>query len=541
MAKMLQFHEEALNSILKGVKQLAKISSLTLGPKGRNVIIQKDFSSLVSTKDGVTVSKEVFLKNKFENMGVQLVKEAAAKTGEIAGEGTTTAIILAEAIFSEGIKNIVSGANPMQIKKGIEKAVLCIQEKLDEMSKKVKTKEEIKQIAIISSNNDEEIGEMISNAMEKVGQDGIVTLAEAKGIDTTLDVVEGMQFDKGYNSPYFITNPEKMCVELKNVILFITDKKLSKANEIVPLLEKVMEKGPRPFLIIAEEIEGEALATLVINKIKGGLNLCAVNAPAFGDRRKAVLEDIATIAGATVFTEDKGMQLKEISEEVFGFAKRIKIAKETTTIIEGKGEKKKIQSRIKQIKEEISRTTSDVEKKQLEERLAKLIGGVAVIHVGAPTEVAMKEKKMRIEDAIHATKAAAKGGVVPGGGVAFLRAEKALDALELDGDENLGKKIISKSLFIPIKIIANNCGKEGSVAARKVYEKENAWGYNGLTDQYTDLIEDGVIDPVLVPKYALVHAASIASLLLTISVMVTEKDKPKEGPSPMPPFDPMME
>ncbi|MGC1878945.1 MAG: chaperonin GroEL [Rhabdochlamydiaceae bacterium] len=527
MAKMLQFNEEALKSILKGVKTLAKAVIVTLGPKGRNVMINKGFGAPLSTKDGVTVAKEITLKDKFENMGAQLVKEASSKTSDVAGDGTTTAIVLAEAIYSFGVKNVIAGANPMSIKRGIDKAVERINEALDKLATKISKPEEVKQIATISANNDIEVGSIIAEAMEKVGKDGTITIAEAKGIDTTLDVVEGMQFDKGYLSPYFVTNAEKMTVEYDNALILITDKKLSNARDLVPILEKAMEKTQRPLLIIADEIEGEALATLVVNKLKAGLPLCAVKAPAFGDRRKAMLEDIAILTGGIVVTEDVGLLLEDVGLEVLGKAKKIKISKEETTIVDGGGDSKKIQERIAQIRIEIENCTSDYDREKLEERLAKLAGGVAVINVGAATEAELKEKKARVEDALHATRAAVAEGIVPGGGVALLRAVKSLDNLKLQGDEQIGVEIICEACYAPATAIANNCGKPGNLIAEKIFEKEGAWGYNGLTDTFGDLLKEGVIDPVLVTKSALINAASVSGLLLTIAAMITEKPKPK--------------
>lgn len=527
MAKMLQFNEEALKSILKGVKTLAKAVIVTLGPKGRNVVIGKGFGAPLSTKDGVTVAKEITLKDKFENMGAQLVKEASSKTSDIAGDGTTTAIVLAEAIYSFGVKNVIAGANPMSVKRGIDKAVEKMTEALDKLAIKISKPEEIKQIATISANNDPEIGSFIAKAMEKVGKDGTITIAEAKGIDTTLDVVEGMQFDKGYLSPYFVTNAEKMAVEYDNALILITDKKLSNARDLVPILEKAMEKTQRPLLIIADDVEGEALATLVVNKLKGGLPLCAVKAPAFGDRRKAMLEDIAILTGGKVVTEDVGMRLDDVGLEVLGKAKKIKISKEEATLVDGAGDPKKIQERISQIRTEIANCTSDYDREKLEERLAKLVGGVAVINVGAATEAELKEKKARVEDALHATRAAVAEGIVPGGGVALLRAVKSLDKLKLPSDEQIGVEIIREASYTPATAIANNCGKPGNLIAEKIFEKEGAWGYNGLTDTFGDLLKEGVIDPVRVTKTALINAASVAGLLITIAAMITEKPKPK--------------
>ncbi|MCB1072163.1 MAG: chaperonin GroEL [Chlamydiia bacterium] len=527
MAKMMQFNETALKSILKGVKTLAKTVIVTLGPKGRNVVINKGLGTPLSTKDGVTVAKEISLKNKFENIGAGLVKEASSKTSDVAGDGTTTAIVLAEAIFKEGVKNVIAGANPMSVKRGIDRAVQAMIEELDKLSTPVSKHEEIQQVATISANNDPEIGEMIADAMKKVGKDGTITIADAKGIDTVLDVVEGMQFDKGYLSPYFVTNAEKMTTELSNAQVLITDKKLSNAKELVSILEKVMEQGQKPLIIIAEDIEGEALATLVINKLKGGMPLCAVKAPAFGDRRKAILQDIAILTGATVVSEEVGLSLEEVGLEVLGNAKTIKVGKEETTIIGGGGNHEVVQERIQQIRHEMNETTSDYDRGNLEERLAKLAGGVAVINVGAATETEMKEKKARVEDALHATRAAVIDGIVPGGGVALLRAIKALETLKLKGDEKIGIDIVRRAAFAPATAIATNCGKEGNMVAEKVYEGEGAFGYNGLTDTFEDLLKAGVIDPVLVTKSALKHASSIASLLITVACMITDKPEPK--------------
>lgn len=532
MAKMLQFKEEALKSILKGVKLLSKAVIVTLGPKGRNVVINKGFGAPLSTKDGVTVAKEINLKDKFENMGAQLVKEASSKTSDVAGDGTTTAIVLAESIYSSGVKNVIAGANPMSVKRGIDKAVEKMNEALSKLSTKISKPEEVKQIATISANNDAEIGSIIAEAMEKVGKDGTITIAEAKGIDTTLDVVEGLQFDKGYLSPYFVTNAEKMAVEYENALVLITDKKLSNARDLVPILEKVMEKNQRPLLIIAEDVDGEALATLVVNKLKAGLPLCAVKAPAFGDRRKAMLEDIAVLTGAKVVTEEVGLALEDVGLEVLGKAKKIKVSKEETTIVDGAGNQKMIQARIAQIRAEIANCTSDYDREKLEERLAKLAGGVAVINVGAATEAELKEKKARVEDALHATRAAVAEGIVPGGGVALLRAVKSLEKLKLEGDEHIGVEIIREAAYAPATAIANNCGKQGNLIAEKIYEKEGAWGYNGLTDTFEDLIKAGVIDPVLVTKSALTNAASVSGLLITIAAMITDKPKPKSKTTP---------
>jgi chaperonin GroEL len=532
MSKMLQFNEEALKSILKGVKILAKTVIVTLGPKGRNVVIAKEYGSPISTKDGVTVAKEIVLKNKFENLGAQLVKEASSKASDVAGDGTTTAIVLAEAIFSEGVKNVAAGANPMSVKRGIEKAVAAMNKELDAMATMVKSPEEIRQIASISANNDPAIGEIIGEAMKSVGKDGIVSIGEAKGIETVLEVVEGLQFDKGYISPYFVTDAEKMSIELENPAIFITDKKLSTTKDIVPLLEKFMEKTSRPLLIIAEDVDGDALATLVVNKIKASMPVCAVKAPGFGDRRKAMLEDIATLTGAVLVSEDAGYTLENAGVEMLGSAKIVKISKDTTTIVDGAGNSKDVQKRVTQIKFEIENSTSDYDREKLEERLAKLSGGVAVVNVGAMTEAEANEKKSRIEDALHATRAAVAQGIVPGGGVALIRACKALDALKLKGDEAIGVEIVRKAAYAPAAAIATNCGKNGEWVAEKIAEKEGSFGYNGLTDKFSDLIKDGVIDPVLVTKSALTHAASISGMLITIAAIVTDKPEPKAKNSP---------
>lgn len=535
MSKLLKFNEEALKAILKGVTTLAKAVIVTLGPKGRNVVISNGFGSPSSTKDGVTVAKKISLQDKFENMGAQLVKEAASKASDTAGDGTTTAIVLAESIFVEGIKNVAAGANPMDLKRGIDKAVQTIQKELDKLAKPIKTPEEIRQIASISANNDPAIGQIIGEAMQKVGRDGIVTLGNAKGIETVLEVVEGMQFDKGYLSPYFITNAEKMTVELENASVFITDKKLSSAKDIVPILEKIMGEGSRPLLLIADDIEGEALATLVINKVKGSLPLVGVKAPGFGDKRKAILEDIAILTGASVVSQELGSDLEDVGPEVLGRAKKITISKEHTTIVDGAGNPKAAQQRIAQIKYELNQTDSDYAHQQLEERLAKLAGGVAVINVGAATETEANEKKDRIDDALHATRAAVSQGIVPGGGVALIRASKAIAKLGLAGDEAIGAEILRKACFAPATAIANNCGKVGELIAEKINEKEGSWGYNGLTDTFTDLVIDGVIDPVLVTKSAILHAASIAGMLITIAAMITDKPEPKSAASSAPP------
>jgi len=525
----MQFNEEALKSVLKGLKILAKAVIVTLGPRGRNVVIHtnKSFGAPLSTKDGVTVAKEIALKNKFENMGAQLVKEAASKTADMAGDGTTTAIVLAETIYAEGCKNVIAGANPMSVKRGIDQAVLKMCAALDELAMKISKPEEIEQIATISANNDTEIGALIAQAMNKVGKEGTITITEAKTVQTTLDVVEGMQFDKGYLSPYLINNPEKMTAELDHVLILITDKKISSVKEIVPILEKVMEKGPHPLLVIADDVDGEALATLVVNRVKAGLPICAIKAPAFGDRRKRVLQDLAILTGATVISEEVGLTLEDFVPEHLGKAKKIIASKETTTVTEGGGNPKKIQERCAEIRAELANSKSDYDIEQLKERLAKLAGGVAVIRVGAATETELKEKKARVEDALHATRAAVAEGIVPGGGVALIRASKSLDALALSGDEQIGVEVIRKATFAPATAIANNCGKQGNLIAEKISERQGAWGYNGLTEEFADLMKEGVVDPVLVTKSALRNAASISGLLITIAAMMTDKPQPK--------------
>jgi chaperonin GroEL len=526
MSKLLKFNDDALKSILKGVKTLARAVIVTLGPKGRNVVIGKAMGSFASTKDGVTVAKEIALVDQYENMGAQLVKEAASKASDVAGDGTTTAIVLADAIFSEGVKNVTAGANPMELKRGIDQAVKVVSDALDHLAKPIRTSEEIGQIATISANNDPVIGALIAKAMEKVGKDGIVTIGEAKGIETTLDVVEGMQFDKGYLSPYFITNAEKMSVEFENPYILLVDQKISSAKQLVPILEQAMEKKSRPLIIVAEDVEGEALATLVVNKVKRGLPLCAVKAPGFGDLRKNVMGDLAILTGATVISDEMGHNLEEVGLEVLGSAKKVTIGKDLTTIVDGLGKADAIQKRANQIRFEMNQeSASDYERKRLEERLAKFVGGVAVINVGAATEAEANEKKDRIEDALHATRAAVAQGIVPGGGVALIRASKALDGLKLQGDLAIGVEIVRKACTAPAVAIAHNCGQVGEMIASKIAEKEGSYGYNGLTDSFGDLVT----------KSALAYAASIAGLLITIAVIITDKPEPKktpEAPSP---------
>lgn len=530
--KMLKFNEDALRSVLTGVKTLAKAVKVTLGPKGRNVVINRGFGSPLSTKDGVTVAKEISVKDKFENVGVELVKEASSKTCDVAGDGTTTAVVLTEAIFTEGAKAVIAGANPTSVKRGIDTAVKAICEALDAQASHISKPDEIEQIATISANNDSEVGKMIGEAMQKVGKDGTITTADAKSVETELKVVEGMQFDKGYLSPYFITNGEKMAVEFENPSILITDKKLSNAKDLVAILEKAAEQKGKPFLIIADDIDGEALATLVVNKLRGGLPVCAVKAPAFGDRRKAILQDIAILTGATVVSEEVGLNLDEVGAEVFGSAKTVKVTKEGTTIVDGKGSQADIQKRADSIRSELSACTSSYDRTGFEERLAKLTGGVAVIHVGAATEAEQKEKKARVEDALHATKAAVISGIVAGGGVALIRARSSLDKIKRDGDEGFGIDIMHYACAAPAIAIADNCGRQGNLIAEKISEQKGAFGYNGLTDIFEDLLKAGVVDPMLVTKSALKNAASIAGMLLTVSAIVTEKPQPKAAAAP---------
>ncbi|MBS0259859.1 MAG: chaperonin GroEL [Proteobacteria bacterium] len=531
MAKMLQFNDEALKALSRGVKMLARAVKVTLGPKGRNVVINKGFGAPLSTKDGVTVAKEVSLKDKFENLGAQIVKEASSKTSDVAGDGTTTAIVLAEAIFQAGLKNVSAGANPMSVKHGIEKAVEALVKGLNELASPVNSSEEIKQIAQISANNDPEIGQIISQAMEKVGKDGIITVAEAKGIETTLDVVEGMQFDKGYVSPYFITNAEKMEADLEEPLILLFEKKLSSLQPMLPVLEAVVQSG-RPLLIIAEDVEGEALATLVVNKLRGGLKIAAVKAPGFGDRRKAMLEDIAILTGGTVISEDLGIKLENVTLDMLGKSKKVSISKENTTIVDGAGQKSDIEGRVAQIKAQIEETTSDYDREKLQERLAKLAGGVAVIRVGGSTEVEVKEKKDRIDDALNATRAAVQEGIVPGGGVALLRSSTKITAKGENDDQEAGINIIRRALQALVRQIADNAGDEASIVVGKILEKnEDNYGYNAQTGEYGDLIQLGIVDPVKVVRTALQNAASVASLLITTEAMIAELPK-KDAPMP---------
>jgi len=532
-AKEIIFDEKARQAILSGVQTLAKAVKVTLGPRGRNVVLDKKWGSPTITKDGVTVAKEIELEDRYENMGAQMVREVATKTSDVAGDGTTTATVLAEAIFREGLRNVTAGSNPMGIKRGIDKAVKTVVEELKKFSKSVKDPKEIMQVATISANGDEEIGKIIADAMEKVGKDGTITVEEAKSMDTTLDLVEGMQFDKGYISPYFVTDKEGMEAVLEDAYILIYEKKLSNMKDLLPLLEKVAQKG-KPFLVIAEDVEGEALATLVVNKLRGTLQAAAVKAPGFGDRRKAMLEDIAILTGGHLITEDLGIKLENVKIEDLGKAKRITVDKENTTIVEGAGKQTEIQGRITLIKKQIEDTTSDYDKEKLQERLAKLAGGVAVINVGAATETEMKEKKARVEDALHATRAAVEEGIVPGGGVALVRAIPAVDKLELTGDELIGANIVKRSMEEPLRQIVNNAGLEGSVIVEHVKKEKKAVGFNVATEKYEDLYEAGVVDPTKVTRTALQNAASVASLLLTTEALVTEIPEKKKSAA-MPP------
>jgi chaperonin GroEL len=534
-AKQMQFDEHARHALLRGVEKLSRAVKATLGPRGRNVVLDKKFGSPTITKDGVTVAKEIELEDPYENIGAQLVREVASKTSDIAGDGTTTATVLAEAIYKEGLKNVTAGANPTSLQRGIDKAVTAITEELARISKKVKDKEEIKQVATVSANWDTTIGEIIADALDKVGKDGTVTVEEAKTIETSLDVVEGMQFDKGYLSPYFVTNAEDLEAVLENAYVLIHEKKISSLKDMLPLLEKIA-KSSRPLLIIAEEVEGEALATLVVNKLRGTINVCAVKAPGFGDRRKAMLEDIAVLTGAPrVISEDLGIKLENVTLEDLGRAKRVVVDKENTTIIEGAGKTSDIQGRVSQIRRQIEETTSDYDKEKLQERLAKLAGGVAVINVGAATETALKEKKARVEDALHATRAAVEEGIVPGGGVALIRAQKVLDKLELTGDEAIGANIIRRAIEQPLRTLVENAGGEGSVVVNEVKNRKGNEGYNVATGEYVDMIKAGVVDPTKVTRTALQNAASISGLLLTTEAVICElpeKDKPAAGGPP---------
>ena len=531
MAKAIVFGDEARQAILKGVDKLADTVKVTLGPRGRNVVIEKKFGSPLVTKDGVTVAKEIELKDPLENLGAQMVKEVASKTSDVAGDGTTTATVLAQAIYREGMKNVVAGANPMELKRGIDKAVEVVVNKLKEISKPIQNKKEIAQVGTISANNDTEIGNIIADAMDKVGKDGVITIEENKSTETVLDIVEGMQFDRGYLSPYFVTNAETMEASLENAYILIYEKKISNMKDLLPVLEQLAKQNSQ-FLIIAEDIEGEALATLVVNKLRGTLNCCAVKAPGFGDRRKEMLKDIAVLTGGQVISEDLGLKLENVKLSDLGKAKKIVVDKENTTIVEGAGKSDDIMARVKQIKKQIEETTSDYDREKLQERLAKIVGGVAVIKVGATTETEMKEKKARVEDALNATKAAVEEGIVPGGGVALVRAIEVLDGLKLQGDEQIAVSLIKKALEYPLRQIAENAGFEGSIVVDKVRaNKEIGYGFNAATEEYGNLIEAGVIDPTKVTRSALQNAASVASLMITTEATITEIPEKKDAPA----------
>jgi chaperonin GroEL len=534
MPKIIEFEASGREKLKRGIDKMADAVKVTLGPRGRNVVLDKKFGSPTITKDGVTVAKEIELEDPFENMGAQMVKEVASKTSDVAGDGTTTATVLAQAICREGLKNVTAGSNPMALKRGIEKAVGVVVEELRKISKPLPGKTEIAQVGAISANNDKSIGDLIAEAMEKVGKDGVITVEEAKTTKTELEVVEGMQFDRGYLSPYFITNPETMEVVLEEPLVLIHDKKISTMKDLLPILEKIAQMG-KSFLIISEEVEGEALATLVVNKLRGTLKCCAVKAPGFGDRRKEMLEDVAKLTGGRVISEELGFKLENTQISDLGKAKRITVDKENTTIVEGGGTTEEIKGRVNQIKKQIEETTSDYDKEKLQERLAKLAGGVAVINVGATTETEMKEKKARVEDALHATRAAVEEGIVPGGGVAFLRALPALEKLKLDGDEAVGVSIVKKALEEPIRLIVENAGVEGSIVVNRVKEEKGAFGFNAESMQYEDLMVSGVIDPTKVTRIALENSASIASLLITTEALVADKPEEKKPASGMPP------
>jgi len=528
MAKQIKFDADARQKILAGVEKLSNAVTSTLGPSGRNVILDKKFGSPQITKDGVTVAKEIELPDPFENMGAQMVKEVASKTNDVAGDGTTTATLLAEAIYREGLKNLTAGANAMALKSGIDKATAAVVESIAKQAKKVKSAEEIAQVATISANGDEEIGKMISDAMDKVGKEGTITVEEAKTLESTLDVVEGMQFDKGYLSPYFVTSPEDMECELENPFILLFEKKISNLQDLLPLLQAVAKSG-RPLMIIAEDVEGEALATLVVNKLRGTFSVCAVKAPGFGDRRKAILEDIAVLTGGSLISEDIGVKLENVGVEMLGRAKKVVVDKDNTTIVEGLGKSSDIKARVEQIKRQIEETTSDYDREKLQERLAKLAGGVALIKVGAATEAAMKEKKDRVDDALHATRAAVEEGIVAGGGVAYLRAQKAIEALGLQGDEKVGAEIVSRAVEAPLRKLVNNAGQEAALVIANVKKATGSNGYNVRSGEYCDLLKAGVVDPAKVTRSALQNAASIAGLLLTTDCMVTDLPEKKDS------------
>jgi chaperonin GroEL len=533
-AKEVKFDQQARDAILRGVDVLANAVKVTLGPKGRNVVLEKSWGSPTVTKDGVTVAKEVELEDKFENMGAQMVKEVASKTSDVAGDGTTTATVLAQAIYRNGVKVVAAGADPMDVKRGIDAAVKTVTGELQTMSSPTKEQKEIAQVGTISANNDETIGEIIAEAMNKVGKEGVITVEEAKGMETTLEVVEGMQFDRGYLSPYFVTNPEKMEADLEDCYILIHEKKISSMKDLLPLLEQVAKIG-KPLLILSEDVEGEALATLVVNKLRGTLRCAAVKAPGFGDRRKAMLEDIAILTNGRMISEDLGIKLESVGLDDLGTAKKVHIDKDNTTIVEGAGARDAIEGRVRQIRTQIEETTSDYDREKLQERLAKLVGGVAVINVGAATETEMKEKKARVEDALNATRAAVEEGIVPGGGVAYLRSIAAVDKLKLDGDQQIGVNIVKRALEEPARQISENAGREGSVIVERLKSEKGSFGFDASKEEYTDMIKAGIIDPTKVVRFALQNAASVASLLITTEAMIAEKPK-KEPPMPaMPP------
>ncbi|MGD9078261.1 MAG: chaperonin GroEL [Desulfobacterales bacterium] len=535
-AKMIAYNVKARERLLKGVNTLADAVEVTLGPKGRNVVLQKSFGSPVVTKDGVTVAKEIEIADKFENMGAQMVKEVASKTSDMAGDGTTTATILARTIYREGQKLVTSGANPMALKRGIDKSVTAVVEELKKLSKPTRDKTEIAQVGTISANNDPMVGDLISEAMEKVGKEGVITVEEAKSMETTLDIVEGMQFDRGYLSPYFVTNPEKMETELEDAYILLHEKKISSMKDLLPLLEQVARQG-KPLLIIAEDIEGEALATLVVNKLRGTLQVAAVKAPGFGDRRKAMLADIAVLTGGQVISEDMGIKLENVTSNDLGRCKTVKIDKDNTILVEGVGSKSEIEGRVRQIRTQIEETSSDYDREKLQERLAKLIGGVAVIRIGAATETEMKEKKARVEDALNATRAAVEEGIVPGGGVALIRCMKALDKIDVSDEEKNGIEILKRALGEPLRQIAENAGYEGSVVYRKVLEGKDDYGFNAEAEKYENLMAAGVIDPTKVVRFALQNAASVSGLMITTEALVTEKPEKKSKRMAMPEMD----
>ncbi len=533
-AKEVRFEQQARDAILRGVDILANTVKVTLGPKGRNVILDKSWGSPTVTKDGVTVAKEIELEDKFENMGAQMVKEVASKTSDVAGDGTTTATVLAQAIYRSGVKVVASGADPMEVKRGIEAAVKTVVDELKKVSKPTKEQKEIAQVGTISANNDETIGAIIAEAMNKVGKEGVITVEEAKVMETTLEVVEGMQFDRGYLSPYFVTNPEKMEADLEDCYILIHEKKISSMKDLLPLLEQIAKIG-KPLVIISEDVEGEALATLVVNKLRGTLKCAAVKAPGFGDRRKAMLEDIAILTNGRMISEDLGIKLENVGLEDLGRAKKVHIDKDNTTIVEGAGSRSAIEGRVKQIRTQVEETTSDYDREKLQERLAKLVGGVAVINVGAATETEMKEKKARVEDALNATRAAVEEGIVPGGGVAYLRTIPALEKLKLEGDQQIGVNIVKRALEEPARQIAENAGKEGSVIVERLKAEKGSFGFDAAREEFTDMSKAGIIDPTKVVRFALQNAASVASLLITTEAMVAEKPKKEQPMPPMPP------